>query len=189
MSKTLLEVMESNGIYDVTIPDSGKGCEIQMKSGAVIHCDLAIKPTTLPDGRKGVFEANKAEALEWYMQHHFYEIAAHQAQYEQQMSVYNREIKKVNEQAELLREMGISKYELKHLPRTGKMYIEATMSDGSAQPYYGEYAPHKVEADYIAEFIEYFKDKPELWRKPCEGELSTNAKKIVNDVPSRIIKL
>lgn len=189
MSKTLIQVMEEHGIYDVTIPDSGKGCEIQMKSGAVVHCDLAIKPTTLPDGRKGVFEANKAEALDYFMNNKSYEIMVNSAAYEQQMSVYNREIKKVNEQAEMLREMGISKYELKHLPRLNKMFIEATMSDGGVQPFYGEYAPHKVEADYIAELIEYFKDKPELWRKPCESELSANAKKIVNNVPSRIIKL
>lgn len=189
MSKTLIQVMESHGIYDVTIPDSGKGCEIQMKSGAVVHCDLAIKPTALPDGRKGVFEANKAEALDWYMQNHFYDIAVKETEYQQKISVYQREIKQVNEQAEMLREMGIASYELKHLPRLNKMFIEAKMSDGGAQPFYCDFGPHKVEADYMTEFIEYFKGKPELWRKPCEGELSTNAKKIVNDVPSRIIML
>lgn len=191
MSKTLPQVFESHDIFDATIPDSGKGCVIKMKSGSEIHCSLHIKPTVMSDGRSGVFEANKAEALDEFMNQHHYDIAVHKVQYEQELRVYNDQTQKAGERLDLMKEMGITKYEVTHLTRLNKALVTFTMTDGKVHPFYIDHDVWLDDEGYATAAAQQIKEMPELWALPSDGsQLMTNSvREAINKTPSRILKL
>ena len=189
MSMTLPAVFEKHGIFDADIPTSGKGAVIKLQSGAEIHADLHIKETVMSDGRRWVFEANIAEALDEFMSNKSYEISVHQVQYEQQLSAYNREVAAAGERLEIMKEMGIVKTEVEHLPRLNKKLVKLYMSDGSIKPFYTVYNPLFNDDEYISQAVMNMKEHPEEWTLPSDGkQLTANASIINKPVPSKVIK-
>lgn len=190
MSMTLPSVFEAHNILDADLPKTGKGCVIKLKSGVEIHADLHIKETVMSDGRRGVFEANIAEALDEYMNAHYYDVAVKEADYQQQTTVYNRQVAAAGERLESLKEMGVVKYELQHLPRMGKMLVKLQMTNKAVNAFYADYSPLFDDDEYVKQAVEHLKAHQDLWSLPSDGkQLAANASVINKPAPSKILKL
>lgn len=155
-------------------------------NGQVNYGQTEIAPNTFQ-----TLESDKCAAIDEFLDRHAYTIQANAASYQTAKAAFNRNQLVVNERVAVLKEMGVAKLEQQHLPRLGKMFVKATMSDGSIVPFYSPVEMHKEAGTYEDEFVMYLKAKPEAWTEPVSDDkaLSTNALRELNKVPSSILNL
>lgn len=186
----LKDLYQKHDIKELLFHANGK-FTAHLNNGLTVEGEVEYGQTEIAPRVFQTLESDKCEAIDAFLDKHAYTIQSNAASYHTAKKNFDRNMLAVNERLECLKEMGIAKLEQRHLPRVNKIYLLATMSDGSQLPYYADYDMVKQAGDYENEFMAYMRTKPELWKAPVEDKkaLQTNAARELNNIPSSILNL
>lgn len=187
---TLKDLYQKHDIRELVFHGIGK-FTAHLNNGLTVNGQVEYGQTEIAPKVFQTLEADKCEAIDEFLSRNAYTIQANAASYQTAKAAFNRAQLVVNERVAVLKEMGVKKLEQQHLPRLNKMFVKATMSDGSIVPFYSPVEMHKEAGTYEDEFVMYLKAKPEAWTEPVTDDkaLSTNALRELNKIPSSILNL
>lgn len=187
---TLKDLYHKHDIKELLFHANGK-FTAHLNNGLTVKGEVEYGQTEIAPKVFQTLEADKCEAIDAFLDCHAYTIQANAASYQTAKAAFNRNQLVVNERVAVLKEMGVAKLAMEQLPRLQRMFVKATMSDGSIVPFYSPIEVHKEPSTYEDEFTAYLRAKPEAWTMPVKDDkaLSTNALRELNKVPNSIINL